>query len=235
LATGSASTAPTTRWVGVSGTIVRLRSSSADDSVVLLPALLAAPDFQLLTARPEQPRRVDPIGLLDALPQEAVAQAREWERHNLEIETGQPPPGTAARRQYSPNLHRLGERQRAKAEELTRAAGRAGVRTLERLRARYLAQGIWGLVDRRVTRPVTSLGRADPRLIDVIRECLAAEVDASTGTRDRLLRGMRRCSWCGRRCNSMNTTRPSLWTSAASRGCSRLCCARLFERVDSSS
>ena len=60
--------------------------------------------------------------------------------------------------------------------------------TVEYRRARYVAQGLWGLVDQRATRAWETTGRADARLIAVARQVIDAETHASTGTRGRLIR-----------------------------------------------
>ena len=77
----------------------------------------------------------------------------------------------------------LAERQRAKAAELG-----VSVRTIEGKRVRYAAQGLWGLVDQRVTRTFDIAGQADPRLVEVVEQMLDAETGQSTGTRSRLIR-----------------------------------------------
>jgi hypothetical protein len=46
---------------------------------------------------------VEPFGLLDTLPDEVLADAKQWERHVVAGETGLPPaapPGTAPRAEY---------------------------------------------------------------------------------------------------------------------------------------
>jgi len=73
--------------------------------------------------------------------------------------------------------------QRAKAVELGVTS-----RTIESRRARYLGQGLWGLVDQRAVRAWEATGRADARLVDALREVIDAETDTSTGTRSRLMR-----------------------------------------------
>jgi hypothetical protein len=48
---------------------------------------------------------VEPFGLLDGLPEEVLAEARIWERHLVEVETGLPPgaeAGTVPRPGYDP-------------------------------------------------------------------------------------------------------------------------------------
>ncbi len=79
----------------------------------------------------------------------------------------------------------LAARQRAKAAELG-----VSLRTIEAKRARYVAQGLWGLIDQRVTRTFDIAEQADPRLVEVIEAMLDAETGQSTGTRSRLIRGV---------------------------------------------
>jgi hypothetical protein len=59
---------------------------------------------------------------------------------------------------------------------------------VRRLRARYAEQGLVGLVDQRVMRPTSTVGRADDRLVTAIRAELDVQTHTSTGTRDRLMR-----------------------------------------------
>src|SRR5450759_4944331 len=99
------STARTTRLSRCRRTSVRLLSASGAASVVLASFLLGALDFALVKAT-TTPRRVEPFGLLEGLPGEAVAQAREWERHLVEVVTG-PVSGRAPYLVASPNCHDL--------------------------------------------------------------------------------------------------------------------------------
>ncbi len=104
----------------------------------------------------------------------------------MEVETGLPPdagPGVVPRPEYDPAVCSLLQRERAKAAELG-----VSLRTVEYRRARYVAQGLWGLVDQRATRAWEATGRADARLIAVARQVIDAETHASTGTRGRLIR-----------------------------------------------
>jgi hypothetical protein len=166
------------------GTSVRLRDEAGTEQVVLGGYLMAAPDFQVLGGGPLP--SVEPVGLLDSLPDEVLAEARRWEQHIVEVETGLAPhaaPGTAPRGEYDPARRSLTERQQAKAAELGVTA-----RTIETRRARYAAQGLWGLVDQRATRDWEATGRADARLVEVVREVIAEQTSISTGTRSRLIR-----------------------------------------------
>ena len=142
--------------VGLSGTLVRLRADSGVQQVVLAGHLMAAADFTVLDAPTLS--SVVPHGLLEALPAEAVSAAEQWREHVVEVETGlspDPPPGARPREGYDPAMTSLAERQRAKAAELG-----VSVRTIEGKRARYAAQGLWGLVDQRVTRTFDIAGQA---------------------------------------------------------------------------
>jgi len=170
--------------VAVVGTSVRLRAPVGTESVVLASYLMASPGFMVVGGAPMP--RVEPFGLLDGLPEEVLAEAREWERHLVEVEAGLPPdagPGVVPRPEYDPAVCSLLQRERAKAAELG-----VSLRTVEYRRARYVAQGLWGLVDQRATRAWEATGRADARLIAVARQVIDAETHASTGTRGRLIR-----------------------------------------------
>jgi transposase InsO family protein len=171
--------------LGLLGTSVRLRDEATGvEQVVLAGYLMAAPDFDVLRAEPMP--TVEPFGLLDALPEDVLTEAKRWEAHVVEVETGLPPdspPGTAPRAEYDPATRNLAERQQAKAAELG-----VGLRTIEGRRARYTAQGLWGLVDQRATRDWDATGRADARLVEVAREVIAEQTNTSTGTRSRLIR-----------------------------------------------
>ena len=170
--------------LALAGTSVRLRAQGGAEQVVLASYLMAAPDFAV-TGGASAPG-VEPSGLLDGLPEAVLAAARDWERHVAEAETGLAPdaaPGTAPRPEYDPQARTVGQRTQAKADEL-------GVtcRTMERMRARYARQGLWGLVDRRAVQAREATGRADARLIAAARQVIEAETHASTGTRSRLIR-----------------------------------------------
>ncbi|MBO0881789.1 MAG: transposase [Mycobacterium sp.] len=170
--------------VGLSGTSVRLRADSGIEQVMLAGHLMAAVDFTVVdgAALPA----VEPHGLLQALPADALAAAQRWRERVVEVATGlrpDEPPGVRPRDGYDPAVTTLADRQRAMAAELG-----VSVRTVEAKRARYTAQGLWGLVDQRVTRTFDITGRADPRLVEVIEQMLDAETAQSTGTRSRLIR-----------------------------------------------
>lgn len=170
--------------VALAGTSVRLRSDDGADSVVLVAYLMASPEFAVIDGAPGP--WVEPFGLLEGLPVKVLEEAREWERHIVEVETGLPPnplPGATPRAGFDPASTTIAERDRAKAAELG-----VSLRTIKTRRARYTQQGLWGLVDQRGVRLSAATGRADARLVAAIREVVDAETDTSTGTRSRLIR-----------------------------------------------
>jgi hypothetical protein len=123
---------------------------------------------------------------LDSLPEEVLAEARESERHVVEVETGLPPdagPGCTPRPGYDPTRCSLAQRKQAKAAELG-----VSLRTVQYRRVRYAEQGLWGLVDQRAVRTWEATGRSDARLVAVARQVIDAETHVSTGTRGRLIR-----------------------------------------------
>jgi hypothetical protein len=108
--------------VGYAGTQVRL-ADPAGVAQVVLGHLPTSPGFALLDGS-VQAARVEPLRLIEGLPQEVMAHAHTWERHVLEVLTGLPPnapTGAAAREEYDPALRSLAQRDAAKAAELTAA------------------------------------------------------------------------------------------------------------------
>ena len=170
--------------IALAGTSVRLRSDVGAESVVLVAYLMASPEFAVIDGTPTP--SVEPFGLMDGLPVKALEQAREWERHIVEVETGLPAgalPGATPRAGFDPASTTIAERDQAKAAELG-----VSLRTVKTRRARYTQQGLWGLVDQRAVRLSAATGRTDARLVAAIREVIDAETDTSTGTRSRLIR-----------------------------------------------
>jgi transposase InsO family protein len=170
--------------VALAGTSVRLRSDAGSELVVLAGHLMASPEFTV--AGGAQQPEIEPSGLLESLPAAVLDKAREQERHVVEVLTGLPPeapPGAVSRPGFDPARTTLAERDLAKAAELGVTA-----RTMQAWRARYARQGLWGLVDQRAARVAAATGRADARLVAVVRDLVDAETDVSTGTRSRLIR-----------------------------------------------
>jgi hypothetical protein len=174
--------------VALSGSLVRLMADSGETTVVAMAYLAGAPDFAVVGAGPSA--RISPEGLLESLPAKVVEAAREWERHLTEMETGLPlgaAPGTRPRPEYDPVATSLSERERAKAAELG-----AGLRTVQRMRRRYRDQGLWGLVDTRHAKRARPTGRVDPRVVAAAAAVIDAQTHASTGTKSRAVRKIRK-------------------------------------------
>lgn len=177
--------------VALSGTAVRLRAAAGTVSVVLASFLLAAADFALVDAAAPPPARVEPLGLLEGLPDDVVARARQWERHLVEVITGRAPgagPDSAPRPGYDPQTTSVQQRDEVKAEELTQLGQQVSARTVRRLRLRYTAQGLLGLVDQRALHATSVVERADERVVAAIRAELDTQTQTSTGTRGRVMR-----------------------------------------------
>ncbi|MEV0898293.1 Mu transposase C-terminal domain-containing protein [Actinoplanes sp. NPDC049802] len=178
--------------VAISGATIRLLSSAGATTVIALPYLLAAEDFELVGAGPAP--KVDSHGLLQAMPAEVVAAAREWEQHLIELMTGVKPgaePDAPVREEYDPVRHSLTERERAKARELTEAGTATSVRTVQRMRRRYREQGLWGLVDTRAARRAKPTGHVDARVVAAAVAVIQAQTGTSTGTKSRAIRQIR--------------------------------------------
>lgn len=179
---------------GLAGTTVRLQDGHGATTLVLFSHLVAAEDFEVLGVQlPSVP--LPPFGMLDTVPGPALARAQLWERHLIEVETGLPPDSAEDARprpEYDPRWRTLSERVAAKAAELAATGMPASERTIQRLRACWQEQGLWGLVDGRATRLHSPAGRADERFVAAVVEVLAAQESTSTGTRSRVLRQVQR-------------------------------------------
>ncbi|WP_399926681.1 hypothetical protein [Streptomyces kanamyceticus] len=128
-----------------------------------------------------------PFALLDTAPAREAEKAVAWERHVTEVEFGKPldaDPSALPRLEYDLARHTMEERVAAKAAELQAIGWQASLGTVQRMRRRYRRQGLWGLVDRRATRPPHR--RDEPmagRVVSAIMEILTATTNESTGTR----------------------------------------------------
>ena len=122
--------------------------------------------------------KVDRLGLLESLPEAVVEAVREWERHLVEVDTGVvpgSPAGARPRPEYDPDTQTVTACCRAKAAELTAAGTKTSFRTVQRMRARYRDQGLWGLVDARSARGRKSTGNVDERAVEAARTVIAAQ------------------------------------------------------------
>ncbi|MFC5188130.1 Mu transposase C-terminal domain-containing protein [Actinomadura harenae] len=181
--------------VGMDGMVLRLLAEDGAVSAVAAGHVMAATDFELLDHGPDVlPESVlPPLALVDALPEQVVEQARFWERHIVEVITGLPSDaeeGAVPRPEYDPAWRTVMERQAAKVAELTAAGHPTSSRTLIRMRVRYEAEGLWGLVDgraRKAPASVSGTGRADERVVQALKEALAGQTQMSTGDGKRLM------------------------------------------------
>lgn len=131
--------------VALAGTAVRLRGSDGAETLVLAGYLLASPGFAVIDGAPGP--ELEPFGLLNWLPAEVLAAAKQWEHHVVEVETSLPPgaaTGAVPRPEFDPAIRPLAQRDAAKAAELTAAGQKVSVRTVQRMRARYASQRLWG-------------------------------------------------------------------------------------------
>ncbi|TJZ99431.1 Mu transposase C-terminal domain-containing protein [Actinacidiphila oryziradicis] len=171
------------------GATVRLVDQEGTTASVLPAYLFADPGFEV--AGVQAPASAPQWGLFETVPVKERERALAWQRHIREVETGLPAgPGSGGvpRPQYDPEQRTLAEREQAKAEEMT-ALGWAKVSrpTVHRMRSRYRAQGLWGLVDGRTQRSSSPTGRTDERVVAAVLEALRRQRGRSRGT----LRGLR--------------------------------------------
>ncbi|WP_208611441.1 hypothetical protein [Streptomyces bungoensis] len=144
-----------------------------------------------------------------------------------EVDTGRPAgPGAAGppRAEYDPQTRTPAQREEAKAAELSAAGLPASVVTVRRMRARHRREGVWGLVDHRATRPRTTLGHADERVVAALREVLETGRERSSGTlgrlrlyTERLLASSTGTGWC--RCPRVRRSTGSCTPSPTGAGC----------------
>ncbi|KUN70019.1 integrase [Streptomyces canus] len=149
--------------------------------MVLLGHLLASERFAVIGTGPSRPP-LPQEGVLDGLPAEEAERVRWWQRHLTELMTGRPDadPGMPARAEYDPDVRSVRQRELAKLAELREAGEVVALSTLQRLRARFEREGVAGLVDRRLVKPATGTGRADPRVVAAIEKVVNSRTDEAT-------------------------------------------------------
>jgi len=165
--------------IGLDGTLVRLAAAGGALTEVLLADLLSAGGFAGGGAPVPQ------ASPLDGLPVAAVAEALWWQRHIVEVLRGLPPdasPGTVPRPEYDPGLVSLTRREQAKAAELTAAGRPVTASAVKQRRQRYEAGGLAAMADRRAVRRTPPHSRADPRVVEAMRQAIGEATDASTRT-----------------------------------------------------
>ncbi|HZM84273.1 MAG TPA: hypothetical protein VFC19_51800 [Candidatus Limnocylindrales bacterium] len=151
---------------GLSAASVQLTDAAGVRSERALAELVRSNGFGVLG---QSRAALAPRGLLDDLPADVLARAYWWERHILEMLTGRRPDATQGSRpgtMYDPATRTLRQRELAKRDELAQAGHPVALSTLQRLRGSYERQGLWGLVDGRVTRAHGA--GTDPRVLQAI-------------------------------------------------------------------
>ncbi|CAM2812078.1 transposase family protein [Streptomyces albus] len=187
----------------LSGVTVHLApqaGSPQPPAAVLLAALAAAEDFAVLNGagRPVPHTVMPDWALLEGISEEAAREARIWERHVIEVDTGLlpgVPEGSLPREGYDPRCTTLIQRYQAKAAELSAVLGwKMSWQTVQTKRLKYKAEGAWGLVDKRRTRSTTLYGRTDIRVVDLLLELVEAGRGAVPGNAMKLFTQLRRAA-----------------------------------------
>lgn len=128
------------------------------------------------------------IRVLETLSPAQAEKAKALHRHVIEVLTGKGPEDDDPERpEYDPSLP-LQDRIAAKSEELKRIGFRPWTeRALYRYIARYRAEGMAGLVDKRSMQRPDVKGEADERLVAIVKDLMAQQADLSTVTRSRVI------------------------------------------------
>jgi hypothetical protein len=168
--------------LGASGTAIRF---AGDDGVIEETAVAElAGSGRLRHPRAAGGRPGPQIGLA-GLPPEMVERARWWEDHIIEVVDGtrpDAPAGTPPRPEYDVERTTLREREQAKAAELSTPDRPVSASTVKHRRQRWQAEGLPGLVDRRVTQRRSPAGRADPAVAGAMEQAIAEAADESSRT-----------------------------------------------------
>ena len=169
--------------LGASGPLIRFADDDGEVEEAAVAELAGSGRIRL------QPRGPGghPAGQtgLAGLPPEAVERARWWEVHIIEVVDGTPPDapaGTPPRPGYDVQRTSLREREQAKAAELSTPDRPVAASTVKHRRQRWQAEGLPGLVDKRVQRSRSPAGRADPAVAAAMEQAIAEATDESSRT-----------------------------------------------------
>jgi hypothetical protein len=174
---------------GVDGATVILLAGSGRRVVVKSGVLLSDATFEIISSH--RRRRPLPPAYFPSLPNTFRDRALWLESHVSEVLDGVPAgsdPGMQPQPAYDVTRTTLRARELAKCRELADADQPITLRTLQRYRREYSAQGIEGLIDKRAVRRSTVSGRVDGRYVDALQRVAAENVNWSTGTATRLKR-----------------------------------------------
>ncbi|MCQ9178647.1 DDE-type integrase/transposase/recombinase [Streptomyces sp. IBSBF 2953] len=161
----------------LSGTTVHLvpaPGSAASPIAAVIQFLAVAEDFAVLdsTGLVLAARPFPNWAMLEGVSPDCARDARTWQRHVIEVDTGLlpgVPEGSRPREGYDPDRFTLVERYQRKAAELSAVLEwTVSWKTVQRKRLAYKQDGIWGLVDKRCTRKSTLHGRTDSRVVDLL-------------------------------------------------------------------
>ena len=169
--------------IAVAGTVVRLADNGGVVTELSLPQLLIGEGLEVVSASARPP--LPPSTPLDGLPEPVASEALWWERHIVEVLRGvrpQAPPGTRPRPQYDPASVSLTRREQAKAAELTAAGRPVTASAIAKRRRRYEARGVAGMADHRASKPASPHGRADPAVVEAMRQAIAEAAQGSSRT-----------------------------------------------------
>lgn len=169
--------------LGASGTAIRFADDDGGVEEAQLAELAGSGRLRL------QPRGTGghpgaQVGLA-GLPPEAAGRARWWEAHIIEVVDGtrpDAPAGTPPRPAYDVERTSLRERERAKAAELSTPDRPVAASTVKHRRQRWQAEGLPGLVDKRVIRRRSPAGRADPVVAEAMEQAIAEATEESSRT-----------------------------------------------------
>ena len=168
--------------LGASGPLIRF---AADDGAVEETAVAELVGSGRMRLQPRGPGGHPPARTgLAGLPPEAVEKARWWEAHIIEVVDGTPPDtpaGTPPRPAYDPERS-LAEREQAKAAELSSQGRPVAASTVKHRRQRWQAEGLPGLVDKRVQRRRSPAGRADPAVAEAMEQAISEATEDSSRT-----------------------------------------------------
>ena len=169
--------------LGASGPLIRFADDDGAVEEAAVAELVGSGRLRL------QPRGTgghpDAQAGLAGLPPEAAEQARWWEAHIIEVVDGTPPDapaGTPPRPAYDVERTSLAEREQAKAAELSAPDRPVAASTVKHRRQRWQAEGLPGLVDKRVTRRRSPAGRADPAVAEAMEQAIAEATEESSRT-----------------------------------------------------
>jgi hypothetical protein len=169
--------------LGASGSLIRF---AGDDGAVEESAVAELVGSGRMRLQPRGPAGHPPARTgLAGLPPEAVEQARWWEAHIIEVVDGTPPDapaGTPPRPAYDVERTSLAEREQAKAAELSVPGRKVAASTVKHRRQRWQAEGLPGLVDKRVQRRRSPAGRADPAVAEAMEQAIAEATEDSSRT-----------------------------------------------------